>query len=291
MSREIALLAEARSIYHADLITKQIFTIDAKGCPSNADSSNKDSIAFAKGIYDKLLNTEHQYIERAAGQTAGSKFEAVNSDFLQRVLPELKDLRPGDWIVKKLGNRNKLGISNFEQYAHLADLDRLSKQNNELAASLGNGYLVGPDLIIYRDPLPDEIINENSLLVDASCALKTILRKSNGGKQILHASVSSKWTMRSDRSQNSRTEALNLIRNRKGHLPHIVDITAEPLPSRLASLALGTGDIDCVYHAFLYELIEVVNNVGSDDSKELLKVMVEGKRLKDISDLPLDLMI
>ncbi|MBN1975836.1 MAG: restriction endonuclease, partial [Anaerolineae bacterium] len=33
--------------------------------------------------------------------------------------------------------------------------------------------------------------------------------------------MSCKWTIRSDRGQNPRTEVLNLIRNRKGHLPHI----------------------------------------------------------------------
>ncbi|MBO9364254.1 MAG: restriction endonuclease, partial [Roseiflexus sp.] len=64
---------------------------------------------------------------------------------------------------------------------------------------------------------------------------------------MLHASISRKWTIRSDRSQNIRTEAMNLIRNRKGHTPHIVAVTAEPLPTRIASLALGTGDLDCVY--------------------------------------------
>ncbi len=81
---------------------------------------------------------------------------------------------------------------------------------------------------------------------------KSLLK--NGGLPILHASVSAKWTMRSDRAQNSRTEALGLIRNRKGHLPHIVVVTGEPLPSRLASLALGTGDIDCMYHFALCQL-------------------------------------
>ena len=45
------------------------------------------------------------------------------------------------------------------------------------------------------------------------------------------------------RSQNTRTEDLNLIRNRKGRLPHVVAVTAEPLPMRIASLALGTGDL------------------------------------------------
>lgn len=97
--------------------------------------------------------------------------------------------------------------------------------------------------------------------------------------------------MRSDRAQNSRTEALNLIRNRKGSLPHIVVVTGEPAPSRLASLAMGTGDIDCVYHFALYELMEAVREAGADDAGILLKTLTDGKRLKDISDLPLDLCI
>ncbi len=79
------------------------------------------------------------------------------------------------------------------------------------------------------------------------------------------------------------------MRNRKGHLPNIMVVTAEPTPSRLASIALGTGDIDCVYHFALYELQETVKALGMDDSAELLAIMVDGKRLKDISDLPLDL--
>ena len=97
--------------------------------------------------------------------------------------------------------------------------------------------------------------------------------------------------MRSDRSQNSRTEALNLIRNRKGGLPHIVTVMAEPMPSRISSVALGTGDIDCTYHFALYELQRAVAEVGSQDAQEMLHIMVEGGRLKDISDLPLDLAV
>lgn len=127
--------------------------------------------------------------------------------------------------------------------------------------------------------------------MDEKYGLMTDIRKSNGGKPILHASVSAKYTMRSDRAQNSRTEALNLIRNRKGHLPHIVVVTAEPMPNRLASLALGTGDIDCVYHFALPELIRSVKGICSEDTIETLDTLVHGKRLKDISDLPLDLAV
>jgi hypothetical protein len=84
---------------------------------------------------------------------------------------------------------------------------------------------------------------------------------------------------------------LNLVRNRKGRLPHVVEVTAEPLPSRFALLALGTGDIDYVYHFALYELQEVVNRLGMDGAADLLSVKVKGNRLKDISDLPLNLAV
>ena len=66
-------------------------------------------------------------------------------------------------------------------------------------------------------------------------------------------------------------------------------ITAEPTPGRIASLALGTGDIDCVYHFALYELRNALVIQGREEVLELLDTMVEGKRLRDISDLPLDL--
>ena len=97
--------------------------------------------------------------------------------------------------------------------------------------------------------------------------------------------------MRSDRAQNARSEALNLIRNRKGRLPHVVVVTGEPTPSRLSSLALGTGDVDCVYHFALPELVAAVRDLDQSESIELLQIMIEGNRLRDISDLPLDLAV
>jgi hypothetical protein len=97
--------------------------------------------------------------------------------------------------------------------------------------------------------------------------------------------------MRSDRSQNSRAEALRLIRSRKGRTPHIVVVTAEPLPSRLASIALGTGDIDCVYHIALPELMRSVKRFGESEALSIMSLMIKGRRLKDISDLPLDLAV
>lgn len=283
-----ALIAEARRKYHKALLDSGVLTIDKRGIPSNADSSSKLSIAIAKGIADRLMAETH---EKAVGQTSGAKFEQINMEFLAETFPKLQNLRPGKWHIAKLGNRNSIKTSSFAQYEHLDYLMRLIAYDTKLAASMGNDYMVAPDVVIYRELESDANINKNQVIVDGDVALMADLREANGGLPILHASISAKWTMRSDRAQNSRTEALGLIRNRKGHLPHIVVVTGEPLPSRLASLALGTGDIDCMYHFALYELIQAVNDTGSEDSIEMLKSLTEGRRLKDISDLPLDLAV
>lgn len=196
-----------------------------------------------------------------------------------------------DSCILQLGNNNKLKTGDFAQYEHLAYLKALTTQNAQLAAALENGYLIAPDVVVYRDLYEDREINETQQIVSDGICTMADIQKANGGKPILHASISAKFTMRSDWAQNSRTEALNLIRNRKGRLPHIAVVTAEPMPNRLASLALGTGDIDCVYHFALYELMRAVKEIGSDDAIETLETLVQGKRLKDISDLPLDLSV
>lgn len=284
----IALIAEARKKYHEALLDNGVLTIDKNGVASNADSSSKLSIAIAKGIADRLMVETH---EKSVGQTSGAKFEQINMEFLEDTFPKLQNLRPGEWKIIKLGNRNSIKTSSFAQYEHLEYLSRLMDYDAKLQTIMGNDYIVAPDVVIYRELVPDAEINKNEVVVDDKTCKQADIRESNGGKPILHASVSAKWTMRSDRAQNSRTEALGLIRNRKGKLPHIVVVTGEPLPSRLASLAMGTGDIDCMYHFALYELIEAVKDTGAEDAIEMLNSLVEGKRLKDISDLPLDLCV
>lgn len=283
-----ALIAEARKNYHRSLLENGVLTVDGKGIPSNADSSSKLSIAIAQGIANQLMAETH---DKAVGQTSGAKFEQLNMQFLMETFPNLQNLRPGKWHIVKLGNRNAIKTSSFAQYEHLDYLSKLTENDAKLAASMGNDYMVAPDVVIYRDTVTDDEINSPQVIVDDTVCKMADLRAQNGGLPVLHASVSAKWTMRSDRAQNSRTEALGLIRNRKGHLPHIVVVTGEPLPSRLASLALGTGDIDCMYHFALYELVEAVKATGAEDSIEMLNVLIEGKRIKDISDLPLDLAI
>lgn len=283
-----AQFSEARRKFHAILL-KDLLTINSKGVVSNADGSNRASIAIAGGIAE-LLKAETT-AERMAGQTSGNQFEGICADFVRHTFLKLGHLRPGLWDVHQVTGRNRLEIAKYEQYSHLVALDRAAKSDSELAASLGSDYTITPDIVVVRDTEEDERINEPGTLIDDGVTTLASLRKKNGGLPLLHASISCKWTIRSDRAQNARSEALNLVRNRKGRLPHIMVVTAEPTPSRLASIALGTGDIDCVYHFALYELQETVKTLGMDDAADLLAVMVNGDRLKDISDLPLDLAV
>ena len=287
-----ALIANARFHFHERLFETNTLTLTSAGIASNADTSSRGSKAISRKIIDILVDEHHHAVntvDKISGQTLGKQFEILTMDFLRETFPHLQNLRPGCWTILQLGNNNK--TNDFAQYEHLAYLNALTTQNAQLAAALGNDYLVAPDVVVYRDLYEDDEINAVQCIVDEDVSKMADIRKANGGKPILHASVSAKFTMRSDRAQNSRTEALNLIRNRKGHLPHIVVVTAEPMPNRLASLALGTGDIDCVYHFALYELIRAVKAVGSEDAIETLETLVKGKRLKDISDLPLDLTV
>lgn len=289
-----ALLSKARKNFHKRLFDGDILTLTSAGVASNADTSSRASKAISKRIIDILASEQKLSVhvtEKISGQTTGKLFETETMRFLGETFPALQNLRPGEWTILQLGNNNKLKTSDFAQYEHLAYLNALTTQNAQLAAALGNDYLVAPDVVIYRHLYDDASINASQLIVDKTTGKMADIRKENGGKPILHASVSAKFTMRSDRAQNSRTEALNLIRNRKGHLPHIVVVTAEPMPNRLASLALGTGDIDCMYHFALYELMQAVHEAGTEDAIETLETLVYGKRLKDISDLPLDLAV
>ncbi|MCI8619662.1 MAG: type II restriction endonuclease [Oscillospiraceae bacterium] len=285
------LILEERKAYHNQLIEKGVLSISADGVASNADGSNQPSKIIARLVAEKLGAKVGQKVK---GQTAGTLFEQITMQFISSTFPKLQHLRPGDWTVLSLGNQSSVKTFDFAQYEHLAYLSQLVEQNKQLSTMLGNDYMVAPDVVIYRDLYEDIEINQGHQYINDDICKMASLRKKNGGKPILHASVSAKWTMRSDRAQNSRTEALNLIRNRKGHLPHIIVVTGEPLPSRLASLALGTGDLDCVYHFALYELIDAVKEYsqnGREDILETLENLVEGNRLKDISDLPLDLSV
>lgn len=247
------------------------------GCAitSNADKDSAISVRIAERLAQGIepVCGTLRVAPKLPGQTYGTLFELAISDFVRSAFSSLNHIRPGRWEVKKVTSRDdRLSIAEYEQYAYLKVIDEFAKKYPELDAALGADYFVTSDIVVIRDRLTDEEINRDAagnpfLLVDETVAKRSRLRASAiadaadltgeghlQGSQLLHASISCKWTIRSDRAQNTRLEARNLSSSRKGNQPHIVAVTAEPLPSRLASIALSTGDIDCVYHIALDEL-------------------------------------
>ena len=256
---------------------------DVAAAVSIADIDNGSSLCIAWEWASRLPGV---FSAGEPSHDSGKLFQFAVRDFLESGFKLGHELRPGDWQWK-----TEYPVSHFDQYAHLSEIREALERDKELRTIFSEQYLVVPDIVVYRGTVPADLLGKspnNEVAVFSPLLDDAKLARNH---PLLHASVSCKITMRSDRAQNTRTEALNLIRNRKGRAPAIVAVTAEPLPTRLASLALGTGDVDFVYHAALPELRESLTAVGNEDQLDMLNTIVEGRRIRDIADLVLDLLI
>ncbi len=283
----MAVLADLREEYQRRLCAEVLGVRSKSSILNIADKGSKSSIETAARMVELLGHPT--CLTALPGQTAGNEFTRLTMDYLKSAFSTLTHLRPGDWRFAM--NPSESAIARFEQYGHLADLKRVLDEHPKLATSIGSDYLVTPDIVMWRLPVTDHEINARDELLGENdkTARRSPLRAANAKLPILHASISCKYTMRSDRAQNTRTEALNLIRNRKGRNPHIVAVTLEPMASRIASIAMGTGDVDCTYHAALDELLQATVDLGQSGAEDTLQTLIRGRRLRDIGDLPLDL--
>lgn len=82
------------------------------------------------------------------------------------------------------------------------------------------------------------------------------------------------------------------MRHRRGWLPHLVLVTAEPLPRRLISIARGTGEVDAVYHLLYDQLDSAVKTCGTTDKQtEEWSELVDQQRVKPFRELVNDLVL
>ena len=195
-----------------------------KGVLNIADVSSESSKAIAANMVGQLTERLGCTVEESLfpGQTLGTAFAGYTKDYLDSSFSRLRHIRPGDWFMST--SQSIRGIGAFNQYAHLVEIQQLLADHRNLKTALGSDDLITPDIVIGRRPVEDVELNSSEQLLDPSesTSRRSPLRKSNTAPQhspMLHASISCKWTMRSDRSQNTRTEALNLIRNRKDNTP------------------------------------------------------------------------
>jgi hypothetical protein len=231
-------------------VTRQFLGWTARGKPNTADGDSAQSVAIATEVLS-ILGVSGS---APGGQTAGTHLEDGVRDFLSSRLPAVDPSR--NWRV----DRRRL-ITHFRQYEHLARLERLVEEDetDTLRVEIGQDYLIAPDVTVGLDVGEDQ--------------------------PFLHAAVSCKFTIRSDRVQNIRHEGVILTRHRRGRQPHIVTVTAEPLPSRLAAICRGTGEVDAVYHVCLPELSQAVDTVGNNEQRSKLDEVTSQRRLFDLHDL------
>ncbi len=191
--------------------------------PNCADVDSIESVRIAAGVLDELAVPRGTVSD--VPKDPGGPLEQAVCDDLGWVL-QRRDPQRG-WRVER-----GAVITRFDQYAHLSEVHALVRANPELRVTVGMDYLIKPDVTV---------------------SLARV--RTASGLPPLHAAVSCKWTIRSDRVQNIRHECLQMIRHRRGRQPHLVTVTAEPLPTRLASIARGTGEVDAVYH-IAYDALE-----------------------------------
>jgi hypothetical protein len=225
--------------------------------PNSADVDNGESLDLGAAVLTALgiinPNVSHIPPSTKPPATPGTPLERSVQTHLASLLPELDPHRT--WAVER-GRQ----ITHFAQYHHLLGVTQAIDENPNLRVTLGTDYLIKPDVTVAQLGTP-----------------------TFNGQPWLHAAVACKWTIRSDRVQNIRHENNNMIRHRRGRLPHLVTVTAEPLPSRLASIARGTGEVDVTYHIAFDELAQAVAASQNASQKNAWDEVVGQGRLRDFA--------
>ncbi len=246
-----------------------------------ADIDNRVSCAIARSFTERI-ETQYQLAisEEPLKVEPGTQLQNVIRDWLNT---EIQARKLQETLI---ANCNE-PLDHFYQYQHLEELRRLVRDDStgELEIVLGGEYVVKPDVIVEwkNRPWRDLVIQEKDLIVRES------------SHRFLHASVSCKWTIRSDRVQNVRLEAANIIRKRRGRPPHFVCVTCEPFPLRLAAVAGGDGDLDCTYHLDLQNLWSAVADLAANDKAFVshlnkLEILIRARKLRPLIELPQDLL-
>lgn len=221
--------------------------------PNIADVDNRESLQLAAAVLHSL------HVPSAAGPVApanpGAMLEICVAHDLATSLPQ--------WTPNRLWDvRRNSVVSRFKQYVHLSAMDAAIASDPNLRVTVGRDYLIKPDVTVAIHAGDGD---------DAA--------------PFLHAAISCKWTIRSDRVQNIRHEFNQLIRHRRGRQPHLVTVTAEPLPTRIAAIARGTGEVDAVYHVAFAELAAAVAASENSSQQSAWDEVVGQGRLLDYSTL------
>ncbi|WP_327323799.1 hypothetical protein OG735_15765 [Streptomyces sp. NBC_01210] len=267
-----------------------------EGRPNTSDKNDKGSIELGAIFYEKVgisphatpptkaignlmaelmsadlqktfqVDAPHLAVEPERAFTSFEQFSHLNA------ARELRGDMAGGVVrtVNAIRNLSKMtGLEQSLQHKLDEHLDRIQGElkstedrRRELLDLLGEESLLKLDITVSR-----EIPNPT---------------KPTSPLQHLVAGLSLKWTLRTDRAQDCRSQGSKMAALRRGRMPHFAAVTMEPRPAMLALLGRGSGDVDCVYHLHLPALAAAIDEYCSgSQSKARQGIHDNFKRLRD----------
>ena len=249
------VLRDARQEYHWSL-QQRLWSVSG-GLPSNSDPASRISVEIGFALAEALGATAD--LPQLDGPAAGVEFERRTTRFIESALSCVDEVTQADWRIE-----TGTSIAEFKRYDHLNGARHAAATNNQLATVLYDDHSLAPGIFVGRK------LKSN--------------HPASSGLAVLSGVVACKWMIPRDIGQM----AINLLRCPEVPAERVAVVTAEPLPGRMASIAIGTGQ-PCTYHVALKELQDILAQTRWYESQEMLDIMVDQGRLRDILDLPLDL--
>ena len=198
--------------------------------------------------------------DQPARQTKPPTARVLAAAVASHLAKELPMEAPGRRWTPFAGDRRR-DVSGFQQYRHLprraAAMD--ADGAGALWAEWGTEWPPPPDVAVG--------LGEDELNI------------------FLHAAITCLWAIEPEDVPAIKHQGTLLNRLRHGRQPHIVVVTAEMLPDRLAALGSGTGEIDGIYHVALQELEVAVRSLGHPGQLSLLHELINNDRVFDVGRL------
>ena len=270
----------------------------SNGKPNTSDASEAFSVELGEALFGALgvepdarggeptgdpFSREVAAALKSELQTRGSGLtvepeRALNAFEQFRHVGALRDMRPepsreyekawravGRFVRGKLSNPRDL--ARFDQLAVAVD----AATSNETET---------------RRLLLEEVGQESLLKLDVTASQQ----RPGPRSPTLEIGLSLKWSLRTDRAQDCRSQGAKMAALRRGRMPHFAVVTMEPRPYMLNLLGGGSGEVDCVYHLDLPALTAAIEEtcVGNPRRRATLETfnrLVAQRRLRDWDEL------
>lgn len=268
------------------------------GKQNTSDASEAFSVELGEAMFTAL--------EVARDARGG---EPTGDPFSKKVAGELKAELLARGSTLDVGPERAL--NEFEQFRHVG---ALREMRPEPSPDFQKTWTAVGKFVRKRLPLPQDVARFDDLAaaVDQATARETearrVLLEEIGDESLLNLDVTTfhqrpgpktptlevrlsvKWTLRTDRAQDCRSQGAKMASLRRGRMPHFAVVTMEPRPYMLNLLGGGSGEVDCVYHLHLPALHSAIEQTcdGNRRRRSTLATfnrLVAQRRLRDWDEL------